>query len=70
MIQRGGEKVVFDPWQQTTYDVNDTATLDPRADLDVSDFFRRLPDDDYLPTWYERRKDGALGADEQRAVAI
>jgi len=62
------EKVVFDPWQQTTYDVNDTATFDPKVDPDVSDFFRRLPDDDYLPTWYERRKDGALGGDEQRAA--
>jgi RHS repeat-associated protein len=62
------EKVVFDPWQQTTYDVNDTATFDPKVDPDVSDFFRRLPDDNYLPTWYERRKDGALGGDEQRAA--
>ena len=26
------EKVVFDPWQQTTYDVNDTVTFDPKTD--------------------------------------
>ncbi len=29
-------KVVFDPWRQTTFDVNDTVRLDPRTDPDVS----------------------------------
>ena len=34
------EKVVFDPWQQTTYDVNDTVlnaddSTDPKLDEDV-----------------------------------
>ena len=62
------EKVVFDPWQQITYDVNDTATFDPKTDPDVSIFFRRLPDDDYLPTWFQRRNNGDLGGDEQRAA--
>jgi RHS repeat-associated protein len=33
------EKVVFDPWQQTTYDVNDTVTLFPQSDDDVRKFF-------------------------------
>ena len=54
-------KVVFDPWQQTTYDVNDTVTFDPKSDPDVGDFFVRLPDADYLPTWYEQRINGGLG---------
>jgi RHS repeat-associated protein len=49
------EKVVFDPWQQTTYDVNDTLTIDPRTDENVKEFFRRLPEADYLPTWNELR---------------
>jgi len=54
------EKVVFDPWQQTTYDANDTVrnadgSTDPKADEDVRGFFSRLPDADYLPTWYEQR---------------
>ena len=54
------EKVVFDPWQQTTYDVNDTVlnadgSTDPKSDQDVKGFFSRLPDADYLPTWYEQR---------------
>ncbi len=62
------EKVVFDPWQQTTYDVNDTVLLNPKDDVDVGDYFKRLPDDTYLPTWYEARKDGQLGTKEQVAA--
>jgi len=48
------EKVVFDPWQQMTWDVNDTLKLNPKTDPDVSAFFTRLPDADYLPTWFQR----------------
>lgn len=62
------EKVVFDPWQQKTYDVNDTVTFDPKTDPDVSAFFTKLPDADYLPTWYQQRIGGALGADEKGAA--
>src|SRR5439155_11109529 len=66
------EKVVFDPWQQTTYDVNDTVlnpdgTTDPKRDADVQGFFARLPDADYLPTWYEQRR--ALAANDPERVA-
>ncbi|WP_218032361.1 SpvB/TcaC N-terminal domain-containing protein [Paenibacillus glycanilyticus] len=54
------EKVVFDPWQQTTYDVNDTVLLPVRADnplrdADIAGYFGRLPDAEYLPTWHELR---------------
>jgi RHS repeat-associated protein len=49
------EKVLFDPWRQENWDVNDTALLDPKNDPDMGDFFRRLPDADYLPTWYDLR---------------
>ena len=49
------EKVLFDPWQQTTYDVNDTVTFDPETDADVKGFFEKIPEADYLPTWYEQR---------------
>ncbi len=63
------EKVVFDPWQQTTWDVNDTVLqTHPQKDLDVGDYFRRLPEADYLPTWYTQRVDGALGKQEQAAA--
>ena len=63
------EKVVFDAWSQQTWDVNDTvAQLDPKADADVGSFFNGLPPQDYLPTWYDRRRNGQLGADEQNAA--
>jgi len=62
------EKVGFDPWQQTTYDVNDTVLLDPKTDADVKEFFTRLQDVEYLPTWYEQRVGGLLGAEEQEAA--
>ena len=62
------EKVVFDPWQQQTYDVNDTVTFAPKTDADVGEFLTRLPDADYLPTWYQQRIGGALGAEEKSAA--
>jgi hypothetical protein len=62
------EKVVFDPWMQATYDVNDTVTFDPKSDPDVGDFFGMLPDGDYLPTWYQQRVGGALGPYELAAA--
>src|SRR5262249_54811774 len=50
------EKVVFDSWRQETWDVNDTVLVaDPKTDADVGDFFRRLTEADYTPTWYQER---------------
>ena len=64
------EKTIFDPWRQETWDVNDTVSIaDPKTDLHVGDYFRRLPDAEYLPSWYSQRADGAKGA-EERAAAI
>jgi RHS repeat-associated protein len=58
------EKVVFDPWRQETWDVNDTVLVaDPRDDPDVGDFFRRLPEDEYLPSWHTLRTDTAQALD-------
>jgi RHS repeat-associated protein len=74
------EKVVFDPWQQTSWDVNDTCaprngqTGDPRTDLDiggyVAEYFQALPVVPSKPwqTWYVQRIGGARGADEQKAA--
>jgi RHS repeat-associated protein len=63
------EKVIFDPWRQESWDVNDTALIDdPRTDPDVGDFFRRLAESEYLPTWYAQRQAGALGPEEQDAA--
>ncbi|TDG02547.1 toxin [Paraburkholderia guartelaensis] len=54
-------KVVFDPWRQTSSDANDTVLASPQSDPDVGAHFRRLPRNDYLPTWYEQRIDGRMG---------
>jgi RHS repeat-associated protein len=63
------EKVVFDAWRQTAWDVNDTVLIaDPTADPDAGPFFRRLRAADFSPTWYSARSGGALGADEQDAA--
>ncbi|WP_281274366.1 SpvB/TcaC N-terminal domain-containing protein, partial [Allorhizocola rhizosphaerae] len=63
-------KVVFDPWRQTTYDVNDTCTADPRTDPDiagfVAEYFKAQPDS--WQTWHAQRIGGALGLDEQTAA--
>ncbi|HEY5959813.1 MAG TPA: toxin, partial [Polyangiaceae bacterium] len=70
------EKVVFDAWQQTTYDVNDTVapsglqTGDPRTDPDiaafVAEFFNSQPAT--WQTWYDQRIGNALGAAERDAA--
>ncbi|MFD0816783.1 SpvB/TcaC N-terminal domain-containing protein [Micromonospora zhanjiangensis] len=57
------EKVVFDPWRQETWDVNDTVLIaDPSTDADVGDFFARLPTADHQPTWHALRTDPAHAA--------
>ena len=70
------EKVVFDLWQQTTYDVNDTVaahgteTGDPRTDMDikgyVAAYFTTQPTT--WQTWYQERITGAKGALEHSAA--
>jgi RHS repeat-associated protein len=70
------EKVVFGPWQQTTYDVNDTCaardkqTGDPRSDADiggyVGEYFKTQPAT--WNTWYAQRIGGVVGQDERNAA--
>lgn len=70
------EKVVFDPWQQTTYDVNDTVsahnkqTGDPRTDPDiagyVSEYFKTQPND--WNSWYADRINKPVGNPERDAA--
>jgi RHS repeat-associated protein len=66
------EKVVFDPWQQTTYDVNDTVLQDPRTDADVvgytDAYFASLPASPPAQPWHTQRQGGALGVHEQTAA--
>lgn len=64
------EKVVFDPWQQKTWDVNDTVLADPRTDEDINGFvggyFAEQPAD--WQTWYQQRSEGQLGEREKDAA--
>jgi RHS repeat-associated protein len=78
------EKVVFDPWQQTTYDVNDTCaprlaqpgdprppqTGDPRTDPDIGGCVAEYFKAQPAPwqTWHAQRIGGALGQDERNAA--
>jgi RHS repeat-associated protein len=72
------EKVLFDPWKQVSYDVNDTAaahgaqTGDPRTDRDiigyVAKYFAALDDPATWKTWFEQRQDGAMGQEEETAA--
>lgn len=63
------EKVIFDPWRQESWDVNDTALIDdPAADPDVDAYFSRLSSSEYLPTWHMSRINGDRGAQEQVAA--
>jgi RHS repeat-associated protein len=70
------EKVVFDAWQQTTFDVNDTVapsgdqTGDPRTDPDIKgyvrEYFKTVPAN--WQTWHAQRIGGAMGSAEQDAA--
>jgi RHS repeat-associated protein len=61
------EKVVFDPWQQVTWDVNDTVSNLPQDDAEVGQYFRRLPEADYLPTWLQRFSGSAIAVERDAA---
>lgn len=64
------EKVVFDPWQQKTWDVNDTVMSDPRADEDVkgyvTGYFATQPST--WQTWYQQRIGLSQGDSERDAA--
>lgn len=73
------DKVIFDPWQQNTYDVNDTVaprndqTGDPRTDPDIrgltSGYFKTMGAAGATwQTWYTQRISGSLGEDERDAA--
>src|SRR5215208_5336195 len=66
------EKVVFDPWHQKFYDVNDTVMLDPRTDEDirgyVAKYFATQSEDSSWQTWYEQRIGGTPEDDERKAA--
>jgi RHS repeat-associated protein len=75
------EKVVFDPWKQTTYDVNDTCaplngqTGDPRTDEDIQGYVANYfsgsaAQNPPIPwqTWYQQQQGGRATKWEQEAA--
>ena len=63
------EKVVFNGWQTTTWDANDTVLIaDPAVHSDVGNYFSRLPSAEYIPSWHTVRANGALGSQELAAA--
>ncbi|MEZ4861706.1 MAG: SpvB/TcaC N-terminal domain-containing protein [Caldilineaceae bacterium] len=64
------EKVLFDPWQQATWDVNDTVLNDPRTDEDVkgytAGYFKTQPAT--WQTWYAQRIGKPVGDPEHNAA--
>jgi RHS repeat-associated protein len=77
------EKVVFDPWTQTTFDVNDTVsgslgeqhfatrdeTGDPRTDPDISGYASEyFKAQPNWETWHAQRIGNAMGAAERDAA--
>ncbi len=63
------EKIVFDPWRQEMWDVNDTVLeQDPAEDADVGGYLAKLAREEYQPTWYEARMNGILGSAARRAA--
>ncbi|MBS0156141.1 MAG: hypothetical protein JSS38_16230 [Nitrospira sp.] len=70
------EKVRFDPWQQATFDVNDTVapkdgeTGDPRTDPDVKGLTEKyfLTQPPGWQTWYQQRIGGVKGIAEKDAA--
>ncbi len=70
------EKVVFDPWQQTTFDVNDTVapdadqTGDPRTDPDIQGYVRAYfeAQSPGWQTWFDERIGNGLGPAERDAA--
>jgi RHS repeat-associated protein len=70
------EKVVFDPWQQTTYDVNDTVAASgtetgaPRTDPDIAGYVREYFKTQPLTwqTWHAQRIGNQMGTAERGAA--
>ena len=62
-------KVLHEPWRSETWDKNDLVLVSkPAEDPDIGDYFRRLPEQDYLPTWYERHRHDPDDANNRKAA--
>jgi RHS repeat-associated protein len=62
-------KQVMGAWQDVAWDVNDTMTKSIKTDEHLGQAVRFLSEDALQPSWYDARKDGLLGVQEQKAAA-
>lgn len=64
------EKVVFDPWGQVSFDVNDTVSSDPRTDPDIASLVHRYfqQEDAAWQTWLTQRQAPGAEVDETNAA--
>jgi len=67
------EKVVFDSWQQSTWDANDTVLHDPRMDPDIKGFVQLFfaaltPPPGGWQTWHVQRQAATADAQEWAAA--
>jgi RHS repeat-associated protein len=61
-------KTVEGSWHAAAWDANDTAQGQLNKDSDVGYLVQKLPLDLFGPSWYDQRKDGQLGDQEQTAA--
>jgi RHS repeat-associated protein len=61
-------KTVRTAWSEELWDDSDTVLLNPLTDIDVEEYFQRLDQRDFLPTWYDARIEGQMGRHEKIAV--
>lgn len=54
-------KTIYTPWSLTEYDLGNTLFFtDPHEDPDVGLYFKKLKEEDYLPSWPEAKKRGTI----------
>lgn len=64
------KKTTFNSWEQQIFDENDNVLMgDPRNDSDIGHLFTSIPTNEFLPSWYDVRKNAAVGRAEQDAAA-
>ena len=66
---RSYDKALFDPWQQTRWDANDTVALNARTDPDTASLLARLPSADYPSTWYADHTSSSTANDGDKDAA-
>ena len=63
------EKALFSPWEQFTFDVNDTVMSHPQVDKDILGYVSKyFAGEDNFKTWYEERINSPAGPQQDAAL--